>query len=98
MTNSPRNYDLGDTIPNHGVVVGWSSTAYLVEVPPPDMQSRRWVPFYGPRGVDTPTPVEGLVTFADDTRYGWSVGSCPCECNRGWFCGGCGHAGCGGRR
>jgi len=23
---------------------------------------------------------------------------CPCECNRGGRCGGCGHAGCGGRR
>lgn len=22
---------------------------------------------------------------------------CPCECNSGGFCGGCGHAGCGGR-
>ena len=26
-----------------------------------------------------------------------SAASCPCECNRGGFCGGCGHAGCGGR-
>lgn len=26
-----------------------------------------------------------------------SVG-CPCSCNNGGFCGGCGHAGCGGRR
>jgi hypothetical protein len=25
------------------------------------------------------------------------VGPCPCECNRGGFCGGCGHAGCGRR-
>jgi hypothetical protein len=25
-------------------------------------------------------------------------GPCPCECNSGGFCGGCGHAGCGGRR
>lgn len=23
---------------------------------------------------------------------------CPCECSRGGFCGGCGHAGCGARR
>jgi hypothetical protein len=23
--------------------------------------------------------------------------ACPCECNSGGFCGGCGHAGCGGR-
>lgn len=26
------------------------------------------------------------------------VPPCPCECNHGGFCGGCGHAGCGGRR
>ena len=26
------------------------------------------------------------------------TGPCPCECNSGGFCGGCGHAGCGGRR
>lgn len=25
------------------------------------------------------------------------VGPCPCACNHGGFCGGCGHAGCGGR-
>lgn len=31
-------------------------------------------------------------------RRGVGVGPCPCECNRGQFCGGCGHAGCGGRR
>jgi hypothetical protein len=23
---------------------------------------------------------------------------CPCACSSGGFCGGCGHAGCGGRR
>ncbi|GCB94688.1 hypothetical protein SALB_07489 [Streptomyces noursei] len=26
------------------------------------------------------------------------TGLCPCPCNSGGFCGGCGHAGCGGRR
>jgi len=26
-----------------------------------------------------------------------TTGPCPCECNRGGFCGGCGHAGCGRR-
>ena len=26
-----------------------------------------------------------------------NVGPCPCECNSGGFCGGCGHAGCGRR-
>lgn len=25
------------------------------------------------------------------------AGSCPCACSSGGFCGGCGHAGCGGR-
>jgi hypothetical protein len=29
---------------------------------------------------------------------GGFTGPCPCECNSGGFCGGCGHAGCGGRR
>ena len=27
-----------------------------------------------------------------------NTGPCPCVCNSGGFCGGCGHAGCGGRR
>lgn len=27
-----------------------------------------------------------------------TTGRCPCACNSGEFCGGCGHAGCGGRR
>lgn len=27
-----------------------------------------------------------------------ATGPCPCACNSGGFCGGCGHAGCGGRR
>lgn len=26
------------------------------------------------------------------------MSGCPCACNSGGFCGGCGHAGCGGRR
>jgi hypothetical protein len=30
--------------------------------------------------------------------YKLKVPPCPCECNSGGFCGGCGHAGCGGRR
>lgn len=30
-------------------------------------------------------------------RYGSNPGPCPCACNSGGFCGGCGHAGCGGR-
>lgn len=25
------------------------------------------------------------------------TGGCPCACNSGGWCGGCGHAGCGGR-
>ena len=33
-----------------------------------------------------------------DRRRRPSVPPCPCECNSGGFCGGCGHAGCGGRR
>jgi hypothetical protein len=30
-------------------------------------------------------------------RRGPRPGGCPCACNRGGFCGGCGHAGCGRR-
>ena len=30
--------------------------------------------------------------------YSRTTGPCPCACNSGGFCGGCGHAGCGGRR
>lgn len=26
------------------------------------------------------------------------IGPCGCECSHGGFCGGCGHAGCGGRQ
>lgn len=29
------------------------------------------------------------------TRPGKPTRACPCECNEGGFCGGCGHAGCG---
>jgi len=32
------------------------------------------------------------------TRLPRPVRPCPCACNQGGFCGGCGHAGCGGRR
>jgi hypothetical protein len=35
---------------------------------------------------------------ASRTRVRQPVGPCPCACNSGGFCGGCGHAGCGGRR
>lgn len=36
--------------------------------------------------------------WAARERRARQIGPCPCECNRGGFCGGCGHAGCGGRR
>jgi hypothetical protein len=35
--------------------------------------------------------------YVASTASNWP-GPCPCECNSGGFCGGCGHAGCGGRR
>jgi hypothetical protein len=67
---SPRKYNLGDTIPDHGEVIGMSSTAYLVGIRHGDGYiERRWVPFYGAHGVDTPAKVEGLVTFEDGSRY-----------------------------
>ncbi len=41
-------------------------------------------------------PVEdyGLI----ERRRAEAARHCTCECNSGSFCGGCGHAGCGGRR
>lgn len=38
-----------------------------------------------------------LDTHRDRVRRHPSTGPCTCECNRGGFCGGCGHAGCGRR-
>jgi len=81
MTTTPvpsaRRCEVGDTIPGHGVVVAISLTAYQVRPGAVDLSDALlggaacyWVPFYGPNGVDTPTPVEGLVTFADGSRYG----------------------------
>lgn len=45
------------------------------------------------------TFVEADVTCPDcpPSRRPWP-GPCPCECNSGGFCGGCGHGGCAGRR
>lgn len=43
-----------------------------------------WRPVVNPRGF----------TLIEGGRK--AVGPCPCECNRGGFCGGCGHAGCSG--
>jgi hypothetical protein len=39
---------------------------------------------------ETPPPVPGTARP--------HAGPCPCACNNGGFCGGCGHAGCGARR
>lgn len=48
------------------------------------------------------TLLTGIVLFVED-MLGWEVECertppCSCACNHGGFCGGCGHAGCGGRR
>lgn len=66
-------------------------------------QLRRW-PFTPPvPGVQAPegTIRRLLSQDAHSPAPGSSrpaAGPCPCACNRGGFCGGCGHAGCGGRR
>lgn len=36
---------------------------------------------------------DAVRALAETTRRG----PCPCACNQGGFCGGCGHAGCGAR-
>jgi hypothetical protein len=38
------------------------------------------------------------VTGEATTHHPTPAGRCGCECTRGGWCGGCGHAGCGGRR
>lgn len=46
-----------------------------------------------------PSPVTGAQTAGGRAAArGRRTGPCPCPCNSGGFCGGCGHAGCGGRR
>lgn len=49
-----------------------------------------------------PAEVTDLSALARPSRTANSrrrpVGPCPCECNTGGRCGGCGHTGCGGRR
>lgn len=67
-----RRYAVGDVIPDRGEVLAVWSTAYQVR------QMADWygvrkivvVPFYGPHGIDEQAPVEGLVMFADGSRYG----------------------------
>lgn len=44
----------------------------------------------------TPTTTTQEDSEMNTTKTG-PTGPCPCECNSGGFCGGCGHAGCGGR-
>lgn len=46
--------------------------------------------------VRKPVNIDAVPSNADWVKR--PVGPCPCECNSGGFCGGCGHAGCGGRR
>ncbi|MFF5010572.1 hypothetical protein ACFY3G_48235 [Streptomyces phaeochromogenes] len=46
-----------------------------------------------------PPPVTRVPAPGGQTAArGRGTGPCPCPCNSGGFCGGCGHAGCGGRR
>ena len=66
---SPRRYSIGDTIPGHtGTVAEIGLTAYRMRGMV--WGDAYWVPFYGPNGVDEQAPVEGLVSFADGSRYG----------------------------
>lgn len=41
-------------------------------------------------------PLDRGIPIAPQRRR--AAGPCPCTCSSGGFCGGCGHAGCGGRR
>lgn len=53
-----------------------------------------------PLDLDRPDPAPELARVATKARFTphfGGVGRCPCACNSGGFCGGCGHAGCGRR-
>lgn len=74
---SARSFAVGDEIPGHGVVIAVTLTAYQVRPGAVSLadslvggEACAWVPFYGERGVDDVGTVEGLVTFADGSRYG----------------------------
>lgn len=56
-----------------------------------DLESLEMVSVVDMISDDQPTPAAPVPTVAR------VAGPCPCECNRGGFCGGCGHAGCGRR-
>ena len=62
----------------------------------PEARGVHWVPV----GRDTET---GSQVFACESHGVAALAMtkptprCPCACNSGGFCGGCGHAGCGGR-
>jgi hypothetical protein len=66
-------------------------------------QLRRW-PFTPPvPGVQAPEGTIRQMLSQDELppvlgRSRAAAGPCPCACNRGGLCGGCGHAGCGARR
>ncbi|MZG16173.1 hypothetical protein GTY44_22240 [Streptomyces sp. SID5914] len=50
-------------------------------------------------GLDSAAPPAACVPApVGSPARGRAAGRCPCACNSGGFCGGCGHAGCGGRR
>lgn len=60
-----------------------------------------WEAFYsvvGREPVDADEELANEMSWHGSAQPLRSTGPCPCECNRGGFCGGCGHAGCGGRR
>lgn len=40
---------------------------------------------------------ERVARYKADRDHAALTRGCPCECSRGGFCGGCGHAACGGR-
>ncbi|GAA2658753.1 hypothetical protein [Streptomyces vastus] len=59
---------------------------------------RRTAPDPDPDDTPPPTTARVLAPVGQPTARRCTQGRCPCSCNSGGFCGGCGHAGCGGRR
>jgi len=69
----------------------WIGTGWTTEPDPRDVELEEREPNID-RAIDERREREGRPPIRRR-----STGPCPCECSRGGFCGGCGHAGCGGR-
>jgi hypothetical protein len=94
-----RMHSPGD-LPRHMVIYhGWDPEGAILELTHESLVTTHLLETAGIFTV----PVDDFIDDLDVVQRNHlgvrrSVPPCPCECNSGGFCGGCGHAGCGGRR